>query len=455
LRSFFAGGDWSSAAGGGLFALNGNNPRSNLNINIGFRSALPPRRILRTYGFAFSTEAIKGPVPSTCPPGQAEKQSAAYTAVTQMRDPVKRGPRECGAMEKHRHVFERFATFDNLHDGYLLARRNKRYKDEVLDYSANLEENLIDAVNRLQWKDYTVGRMHEFREYFPKPRIIVALPFKDRVINCGAYRVLWPIYSRSFYEHSYGSIKKRGPVRATEQLQYWMRLVANKPQRWWIGKADIAKFFFRIPIDVQLRELGRPLDDPDMMWFLRTAIRADGRPLGLPVDCTDVFESERVTGVGMQVGSLISQMTANVVLTRFDHFTKRSIGIPFYIRYMDDMIIMAPSKTQVWDALGAMDDYLRENLGLQLNGKTAVMPYDFGVEFVGRRIWPQKVELRRKTTLQMKRHLKYVKEHYATGELPFEYAKSVIISYLGLMKQSNCTALREKVLRDFVLMRKF
>lgn len=357
-------------------------------------------------------------------------------------------------MEKHKHVFEQFASFDNMYDGYLLARRNKRYKDEVLNYSANLEENLIDAVNRLRWKEYSVGRMHEFYEYFPKKRIIVALPFADRVINCAAYNVLWPIYRRSFYEHSYGSIKGRGPVKAADQLQYWMRLVKNKPQRWWIGKADIAKFFFRVPLEVQLRELGKPLDDPDMMWFLETAIKADGRPMGLPIDCADVFEAERIMGIGMQVGSLISQMTANVVMTPADHFMKREVRIPFYIRYMDDMILMASSKDQVWDALYALDAYLQENLGLQLNNKTAVIPYDAGVEFVGKRIWPDKIQLRKSTSLQMKRHLKYVMEHYATGELSLEYARSVLVSYLGLMKHSNCSALRDKVLKDFVLIQK-
>lgn len=356
-------------------------------------------------------------------------------------------------MEMHRHVFERFATFDNMYDGYLLARRNKRYQDEVLDYSANLEENLIDAVNRLQWKQYSVNRMREFYEYYPKKRIIVALPFADRVVNCAAYNILWPIYLRSFYEHSYGSIAGRGPIKAAEQLQYWMRLVQNKEGDWFLGKADVAKFFFRIPIEVQLRELGKPLDDPDMMWFLETAIRADGRPMGLPVDCTDVFEAERVHGIGMQVGSLISQMTANVVMTPVDHFMKREVQVPYYIRYMDDMIVLAPSKDQVWDALSALEDYLMVNMGLQLNSKTDVMPYDAGPEFVGKRIWPDKIELRRSTSLQMKRHIKYVMEHYSSGELPLDYAQSVLVSYLGLMKHCNCDALRQKVLGDFVLIR--
>ena len=202
-----------------------------------------------------------------------------------------------------------------------------------------------------------------------------------------------------------------------------------------------------------MRELGRPLDDPDMMWFLDTAIRCDGRPFGLPLHCTDVTTAERVSGIGMQVGSLISQMTANIVLTPLDHYIKRQLHVPFYIRYMDDMIILTPSKAQTWDAIGAVDNYLQEHLGLQLNNKTAVVPVGTGVEFVGRRIWPYKIELRKSTSLQMRRHLAYVKDHYSSGELPLEYCCSVIQSYLGLMKHCNCDALRQQILQDYVLIR--
>ena len=357
-------------------------------------------------------------------------------------------------MERHSHVFEQFVTYENLYDGYRLARRNKRYKDEVLDYTANLEEHIIDSINRLQWKVYKPGELHEFYEYFPKPRLIHALPFYDRVINCAAYRVLWPIYARSMYEHSYGSIPGRGTLRAVQRLQYWMRLVRHKPERWYIGKMDIAKFFFRVPLEVQLRELGRPLDDPDMLWFLETAIRCDDRPFGLPLHCTDVTTAERISGIGMHVGSLISQTTANVVLTPLDHYIKRELHVPYYIRYMDDMVILCPSKAQTWDVMTAVDEYLQERLGLQLNSKSAVIPLGGRIEFVGRIVTPDRIELRKSTSLQMRRHLDFVREHYATGDLPLEYCISVIRSYLGLLKHCDCDELRQKVLEDFVLVKR-
>ncbi len=357
-------------------------------------------------------------------------------------------------MRKETNVFERFTSFDNFYKAYLLVRRNKRYRQEILEYSAHLEENIINSIEHLKHKTYEVSRMREFYVHYPKKRLVMALPFKDRVVNCAAYNVLFPIYRRSFYEHSYGSIPNKGTHKAIDRLQYWLRIVSNKTELWCIAKLDIRKFFFRLPVDVQLRELGRPLDDVDMMWFLEQAIIGDGRPLGLPLEANDVEKAERVSGIGMQVGSLISQMTANVVLTPLDHYIKRVIKAPYYIRYMDDMIMLFPSKTQAWEAIGLTNDYLNINLRLELNDKTAVLPLDYGVEFLGRRVWRNKITLRKSTSLRMKRHLKHLMKTYAEGKIDQDKCLNVLHSYLGMLKHCDCDALRRKALEDFVLVRK-
>ena len=356
-------------------------------------------------------------------------------------------------MIKHRGLFEQFVDFETQYEGYRLARREKRFKPEVLRYSDNLEVNLHEGIELLKSKTLRITGVHEFYEWFPKKRIITAWPFRYRVINCAAYLVLWPIYSRSFYEHSYGSIPGKGTTAACYQIQQWMKQARATGKNTWVGKADVAKFFFRIPHEVQLRELGKPIDDPDMMWFLRTAIEGDGRATGLPLEFSDPGEAERIPGIGMPVGSLISQMTANVVLNPVDHYLKRVVRVPKLARYMDDSLLMGESKQQVWDALGRMDEYLRQDFGLQLNKKTAVLPYDAGVEFVGRIITPDRITLRKSTGLQMKRHLKYVQRAYAEGKVDLDYAVSVIISYLGLLKHTDCEAFREKLCQDYVLVR--
>jgi len=356
-------------------------------------------------------------------------------------------------MEKHSGVFERFYQFDNLYDGYRLARENKRFKPEVLAYSAHLEDELIDAQNHLIYQDLVVKGIHSFYEYFPKVRLIHALPFRYRVMNCAAYKVLFPIYSKSFYEHSYGSIPNRGQIKACDQLQKWLKHVRFRPGNWYIGKMDIQKFFFRIPIEVQLRELMKPLDDVKMLWYLETMIRSDGRPFGMPLEVSDPLDVEMVSGIGMQVGSLISQMTANVVLTPLDHYIKRVLRAPYYIRYMDDMRIIVDSKQQAWDIIGASDDFLRENFGLQLNHKTGIVPAGEGCEFIGKIVRHNHISLRKDSSLRMRKHLDFVREAYGRGEVPLEYAVSVMQSYLGIMKHTDDNALREKLCEDYVLIR--
>lgn len=250
-----------------------------------------------------------------------------------------------------------------------------------------------------------------------------------------------------------GSVPGKGPVRCANTIQDWMREAAAKPGDWYFVKMDITKFFFRIPTEVQLRELGRPLDDADMMWFFERAIRCDGRPLGLPLHCTDVTTAERIAGRGMQVGSLVSQMTANVVMTPADHYIKRELCAPYYARYMDDMGAIIEGKAAAWELVEEVDNYLQTNLGLNLNQKTAVIPIGNPVEFVGRKISPVKIELRRQTTLGMKKHLRYVQDAYAAGEIDLDYALSVITSYRGLFKDVTSDAFLEKMLDEFVLSR--
>lgn len=174
---------------------------------------------------------------------------------------------------------------------------------------------------------------------------------------------------------------------------------------------------------------------------------------GLPLHCTDVTTAERIAGRGMQVGSLVSQMTANVVMTPADHYIKRELCAPYYARYMDDMGAIIEGKAAAWELVEEVDNYLQTNLGLNLNQKTAVIPIGNPVEFVGRKISPVKIELRRQTTLGMKKHLRYVQDAYAAGEIDLDYALSVITSYRGLFKDVTSDAFLEKMLDEFVLSR--
>jgi retron-type reverse transcriptase len=93
-------------------------------------------------------------------------------------------------------LYEKIFDFDNLYQSYINARKNKRYREDVLRFTKNLEENLIQIQNELIYDTYKVGKYREFYVYEPKKRLIMALKFKDRVVQWAIYRQLNPLLDK-------------------------------------------------------------------------------------------------------------------------------------------------------------------------------------------------------------------------------------------------------------------
>ena len=97
--------------------------------------------------------------------------------------------------------------------------------------------------------------------------------------------------------------------------------------------------------------------------------------------------------------------------------------------------------------------FLRERLELDLNKKTCIRPISQGIEFVGYRIWPNRVNLRKSTTLRMKRSLKGVRDAYARGDMSLDRAMDTMTCYFGMLGHVDSEKFTEKIIEDFVLVR--
>lgn len=195
-------------------------------------------------------------------------------------------------MKRFGYLYEQIYDFENLYLAYLEARKNKRYRDDVLAFTANLEENLIQIQNELIWKSYDVGRYREFFVYEPKKRLIMALPFRDRVVQWAIYRVINPIFDSTFIDHSFACRVDKGTVVAADKLHSWVRLVDRKLEPWYYLKLDISKYFYRVDHLVSISLLERRIKDKDVIWLLKKYISNDHVPFGLPLgvepgDCPD------------------------------------------------------------------------------------------------------------------------------------------------------------------------
>ena len=203
-----------------------------------------------------------------------------------------------------------------------------------------------------------------------------------------------------------------------------------------------------------MKIIRKKIEDRDAAAFLEHYICHASRAFGLPIGIKsplDIPDEEMLWDVGIAIGGGLSHMYGNMYLNPMDQMAKREEKIRYYIRYMDDVIVLSPDKEKLHRYKKRFSEFLGSELRLRLNNRTAIRPLSCGIEFVGYMIKPDHVRLRKGTSLRMKRHLKAVQEQYRNYETDLKEARASIMSYKALMSHCDCGALEEKVLKESIL----
>lgn len=356
---------------------------------------------------------------------------------------------------KIKNLFDQIFSDENLYGAIQDASRGRRYHKDVLAAQFDCW-NIIRRIQQDVYSGhYTVDRYYIFYVYEPKKRMIMSITFYHRIVQWAIYRVLNPLLVKGYIRDSYGCVPGRGALSAMERLKYWVNLTNNKPGKWYYLKLDISKYFYRISHEVLKKILAKKIKDERLLWVLGNIIDCPHTPFGLPPGMSpgEVPVEERLYDTGMPIGNLLSQVFANIYLDALDQYCKRVLRIHFYVRYMDDVIILSDSKERLHEWKENIRVFLEDSLRLNLNKKTCIRPVSQGIEFVGYRIWPHYVTIRKSTTLQMGRALRHRQEEYRRGAISMKEAFTTLECYLGMLKHCDCKRFRAKLIEDFVLTR--
>ena len=91
---------------------------------------------------------------------------------------------------------------------------------------------------------------------------------------------------------------------------------------------------------------------------------------------------------GLPIGNLTSQFWANVYLNELDQFVKRRLGCRYYVRYVDDMVLLSTDPRELEHMRGEIRAFLRGELRLELRvGDEDPRPVSKGIDFVGWKTW--------------------------------------------------------------------
>jgi len=126
-------------------------------------------------------------------------------------------------MKTYSNLYPLIYNFENLYQAYLKARRAKRYQEEVLKFTANLEENLITIQNEILHHVYRTGRYRTFYVHDPKTRLVAALPFKDRIVQHALCSVIEPLFEKGFIFDSYACRKYKGTHAGADRVTEFLK----------------------------------------------------------------------------------------------------------------------------------------------------------------------------------------------------------------------------------------
>ncbi len=346
-------------------------------------------------------------------------------------------------------LLERIYSWENLLNAYHEAASEKWFRSDVVAFSANLEESLIGIQNDLMWRTYTVGRYRQFYVSEPKRRLIMALGFRDRVVQWAIYLQVNQELDNGMIYHSYGCRVGKGTTRAADRLQYWAEQVDRKPgPRWHYLKLDISKYFYRVDHEVLLGILSRKYPGEDgFLWLMRVIVCCDHTPFGLP-------PSERLFEVGMPIGNLTSQLLANVCLNELDQYIKHELRAHHYVRYMDDMVLLHQDAKVLNEWRVLIEEYLNNVLHLELNSKTTIGLVCRGVTFVGCRIYPGRRKPTPQAVKKMKARMRYIAKEYEAWLIDFDAVDATMQSYFDMLGHCATRGLQKWIERNIIFKRR-
>jgi retron-type reverse transcriptase len=328
------------------------------------------------------------------------------------------------AMKRFGNLFDKICDFNNLIKSTHLAVRGKKNRMDVSAFYFNMEFEIIQLQEELFTENYKPIPYESFYVYEPKKRHICKAGFRDRVLHHAICRILEPIFEQKFIYDSYACRKKKGHHKAVLQVQK-----SSRGTEYFL-KADIHKFFASVDHSILKRLLCRIIKDRKVLRLMEIII---DHPI-----------PEHIRGKGLAIGNLTSQWWANFYLNSLDHYIKDELGVKRYFRYMDDFVLLDDNKEKLQDFLQKISEYLEINLCLKLkNNATFIAPIQQGIPFLGFRIFPYLIRLKRTNLVRFRRKFRQKEKAYLNGKISEDTFIRSVSSMIGHIKHANTYQMRQ------------
>jgi RNA-directed DNA polymerase len=342
-------------------------------------------------------------------------------------------------------MWQAITSLENLFCAHRSAAKGKRRRPDVAHFEFNLEENIFELHQALIEGAYRHGPYHSFYIHDPKRRLISAASFRDRVVHHALCRQIEPLFERKFIHDTYANRIGKGTHRALERCTQYLRRYDFYLQM------DVRQYFPSIDHQILIETLSEEVQQPKVLGLCREILSSgvgvldnEYEMVTFPGDDLFAFSRPR----GLPIGNLTSQFWANVYLNKLDHFIKRRLKCPGYIRYVDDMLFFANSKPHLHEIWPAVVDFLADLRLTVHQTRSQPTPVRHGVTFLGFRCFPTHRRLKRVKAVHARRKIKTAWADVGGGYLPVNDFTQRMQSWISHAKYGDTWGLRGAILGE-------
>lgn len=261
---------------------------------------------------------------------------------------------------------EEIIGIDALHKSMNKCMKGVKWKGTVAYYRHHWPDEIEKLSNQLHDKTYKERKPKYFTVTEPKRREIMSIHFRDRIfqrsLNDTAF---YPQASKSFIADNFAYQPGKGTDAARDRLKDFLHQYYRKyGTDGYTLKIDIKGYYPNMDHEFAETMLREYLDDETYQMTKDVLAR-------LPGD------------VGYNPGSQIVQIVGITALDKIDHYIKERLRIKYYIRYMDDFVLLHPDKQYLEYCLSEIQKMLSDRKMKTSDKKTFIAPITKPIKHLG------------------------------------------------------------------------
>jgi len=343
-------------------------------------------------------------------------------------------------MKVYKNLFQQIVSSENLFAAWDEFRVDKRHKKDVQAFEFKLEQNLFQLHRDLATKQYKHQPYTGFYIRDPKVRHIHKATARDRVLHHAVFRILNPIFDKTFIPTSFSCRIGKGVHKGVLEMELMIRAESrNFTRPCFALKCDVKKFFDTVDHQILLSVLCKKITDPDTIWLLREIIES------FVINQTNLFDRQ-----GLPIGNLTSQLFANIYMNEFDQSVKQELRLQHYARYTDDFVIISTKRQKLEELIDPLRTLLQTKLKLNLHPKKiSIRACHQGVDFLGYVALPYHRLMRAKMRRRIFRKLKARISQYRSSIISEQTLSQSLQSYLGVLSHANTYQLSQDLQNQY------